>query len=354
MKERFRQAFASITPPRSDEALYDSVLQQESAAEEKPRRKIASKAILIPLAAVLGCMVFTMSAGAIYEGFQYLRGELVDGQTSTAEHIQSDVFFASTEHLTLAVEELISDGQVTYAILHYHALDDRGTELLNHDGFLPDDNPNRLNQCPRMESSYQTSFAYGTAEIDYLRKKTDRYFILQLELSEVSLDATDQEVRLYYTLDGAITSAALNITDLLERRVYQLECLGEEPEGIDVNYLVVSDLSYMVCGSSELSPQEREEMVWGNSILLLGDDPYYDPEDDWVNAYREDYISVGNGFAGGLEEPFADGSNLVLAGGAFFTGETIYEKNFRIPRIDSTQVSGLIFADAEYRLVPME
>lgn len=352
MKKRFHQAYASITPPRSDEALYQSVLQQSDAAQQ-PRRRILSKAVLIPLAAVLGCTAFTLSAGAVYEGFQYLRGTLVDDETSTAEHIQSEVYFASTEHLSLAVEELISDGQVTYAVLHYHALDDHGTELLNREGFLQDDNPNALNRLLRLESNYEVSYAFGASEIDYLRKKTDRYFLLTLELSQVPLDVTDQQVTLYYTIDGSEDTAVLQVTDLLERRMYRLASEDAAAEDIDAEYLIVSDLSYMVCGNSTLSPEENHDRIFGNSILLLGDDPYYDPDDDWSNAYHEDYIAVGNSFAGYTEIGAAE-SSLLLAGGAFYTGVTIYEQSFSIPRIDSTQVSGLVFADVEYQLIPIE
>lgn len=367
MKERFRRAYETVTPPRSDEALYQAVLEQ-SRPPARIRRRFSSKAFLIAAAAIVGCPLFALGAGAVYEQFHYLGHMLSDPETSATEHIQETLFTDSTEHICFTVEELLSDGQETHATVHFRALTDHGKYLMN-DVVLPEDNHNLRQHFLHLENETPISCAYGAAEIEELRTETDRYFHLKLSMSH--RPAVTDTLTLYYNITGAQRSTTLTVNDLLKVRYYTAECLSEDTDPYDVAYLAISDLSYslymnceetsdltmlfkrygLIEGDSEISEIDK------NSFLLLNGAGGEGP--------AADRVQIGNSSAGftvikGAQEQsdkpidMQTVFNAFYIGGEYHADQTMFSENYRIPTIDSAKVTGLILGGVEYRLVPMK
>lgn len=351
MKEQYNRIFNRINPEKSNEELFQAVLGK---AEKKTMTKKFSfkRAVIIPLAAVLGLSATAVTAGAVYNGIQYLQKSEIAKNQEIAEKIQSNIYEDSSENVKMTVEEYISDGLVIYATVHYEALNDKGKEWLNSYEKIEH---SLLSIVPKISDwGHAESHSYGNFEIEEFRTETDRYFRIELEIA--SRDYGGEKVKFNYILDNAVRTVELDTECNVDVKWYELKSDENATDLFTPKYLVLSDISCTVYGMNhKVYAESRDGRGWSQWSLLPEDfdhDEFLDIT--FINSDGSTYKPMG-GFMLGAGTPMEENryTDLKIISGAyhFFDWE---EQKHGQESINSEDVAGISICGVTYELIPIE
>ncbi len=250
MKERYNRFMENITPEKSDEELFKTVLSKAGKKEKikMTEKKILKKAVMIPVAAAMALTLSVAGGAAIYNGFSYLRQSELTQSPDVAQSIQTEVFSDSTEHIKMTVEEYVSDGISAYATVKYEALDDIGRKWLSYKKF--DNSVLCLLPCTLEYGSRfgGVSHSFGNIEIEELKTENERYFMITLKCES---DEYDGGITLRYTMGigGGLYEAPME-KQTLEIKSYTLSGNEQASKYFTPTHLKISDLSFVVYGEN--------------------------------------------------------------------------------------------------------
>ncbi len=347
MKNDIRNAFEKISPVRSDDEIFTNVIRRSNMNTDKKKNIKLRKAIITPVAAVIGLFATAVTAGAIYEGIQYLQRSEYGQIEEIEEKINTFVYEDSTENIKMTVEEVLSDGQKTIMSVHYEALNDTGKAWL--DNAVLGNEINKIGSLRIADDSINVSHSIGTFEIDEYRTDYDRYFYIELEAFNEPLN-TDS-VTLLYSLDTGGKSTEISISDICRRRRYKLKSDKHGTDLFTPEYIDISDLTYTVYGmNNAVYVEERDERGY-RIYFVIPDD--YDIDFSFVLADGSVFETMPHSYFGSIEASeetmFTD---LKICHGNY---DTFVEEEQRWKYIfPSQEIVGVNICGVTYELVPIE
>ncbi len=329
MKERYSRFMDNITPERSDEELFRTVLDRADKKEKikMTEKKILKKVVMIPVAAAVALTLSVAGGAAIYNGVNHLRSSEIAQSPEVAESIRTEVFSDSTEHIKMTVEEYVSDGISAYATVKYEALDERGKNWLTGSKFIHED----LCLVP-CSIEYGSDFggvshSFGNFEIEEMRTETERYFYVELICSA---DDYDGGIALKYTMGigGGLFETPMEKCTV-ETKVFTLSSNEQASEYFTPTHLKISDLSYVIYGMQNgIYESWRSENGNGVKSILPEEDKYALYDNLTIKAVTEngEKIDLEKGWSFGSQDP---------AEGNFYTDLKICSSNYT--RVDYEQ-----------------
>ncbi len=361
MKERYTKIFENITPQRSDEELLNAVLRKAENNMEK--KKMGKKTFIIPLAAALALTVGAVGVTAAFNA-EYLRG-IFGTDESISENIRNYVFQDSDEHISVAVEECLSDGQCTYLTVHYQALDEEGQKWLAGNNLIDDNDTYRYTPLTIQpvfkevtDVFYPVSYSVGTQELIEYRTETDKYFCAYFEADSRHY-GTEQARFSYLLTDGTVRKTTLDISNNMEEKWFELNAEESPSEFYIPKYLVLSELSFSIYGENTGVYEDNsipEKGLWSFSSLMTHEqvmaDAIHDISlvlDDGSQIEFEDYGFSYLGSA--VAHEYNRYTDINIASGSF-TDHKYKDDSFSMalnnPDID--RIVGLQIGDVYYEL----
>ncbi len=352
MKERYNKLFNSIAPKMSNDELLRTVLGK---AEKKTMTKKFSikKTIIIPIAAVLGLSATAVTAGAIYDGIQYIQRSKIAQNKGVAEKIQSFIYEDSNGNIKMTVEEYLSDGLAAFMTIHYEALTEDGKKWLNNFEKMYH---NDLSMHPKFDDwKYAVSNSYGNRELTEYRTETDRYFRLETEMSTRSYGG--KEITLNYLLGSVQKTVDLKADSNVEVYRYELKSEENPTDLFTPKYLEISDISFSILGMNhKVYKEERKKRGYSVYSIL--------PEDFDCNDYLDTTLIMNDGSeifigSGGwklgslrpLEENYF--TDLSICSGAYYVFDEKTQK-WHYESVEAENVKAVKLCGATYELIPME
>lgn len=275
MKERYSRFMDNITPERSDEELFRTVLAKADKKEKikMTEKKILKKAVVIPVAVAMALTLSIAGGAAIYSGFSHLRQSEIAQSPDVAQSIQTEVFSDSTEHIKMTVEEYVSDGITAFATVKYEALDDIGRNWLSYKNF--DNDLLCLKPCTVEYGSRfgGVSHSYGNFEIEELRTESERYFYIEMNCNS---DAYDGGIVLVYTtgMGGSLCELPMEKCTV-DIKSFTLSGNEQASEYFTPTHLKISDLSFTIYGMQNgIYESWRNERGNGVKSLLPDEEDY--------------------------------------------------------------------------------
>lgn len=358
MRENYKKAFDKLAPKRSDDELLKAVLGKAENNMEKKR--FNKKAIIVPVAAALALTVGTVGAVAALNA-EHLKG-LFGGNESITENIHSFVFEDSDEHVKMTVEECLSDGQCTYLTVHYQALDEQGEKWLAEEDFKDGSNyfePLSIHPVFKEVTDvyYPVNYSVGTQELPEYRTETDRYFCAYFEADSRHY-GTEQSRFTYVMSDGVSRKIALDISNNMEEKWFELNAEKSPSEFYIPKYLVLSELSFSIHGENTgayMDSSVPERNYWSFSSLMTDEEEEADAVHDirFVFADGSEYRPDGYAYlcsaVANEENRYTD---IDIAGGAFVKCEANDTGNFDVKfnAVDVDNIVGLYIGDVYYEL----
>ncbi len=244
MKERYSRFMDSITPERSNDELFRTVIEKADKKEKikKTEKKVLKKAVVIPVAAAMALTLSIAGGAAIYNGFSYLRQSEIAQSTEVAENIQTEVFTDSSEHVKISVEEYVSDGLTAIATVKYEAIDDYGKEWLADYNFTKgyDSSKLSLNPCKLVSCSY------GKSELEEMRTETERCFTLNLSCCGDGYDS----ITFRYIMNNYDFREVQFEKCTVEPKSFTLSGEEQASEYFTPTHLKITDLSFVIYGEN--------------------------------------------------------------------------------------------------------
>ncbi len=356
MRENYKKAFDKLAPKRSDDELLKAVLGKAENNMEK--KKFNKKAIIVPVAAALALTVGTVGAVAALNA-EHLKG-VFGGNESITENIHSFVFEDSDEHVKMTVEEYLSDGQCTYLTVHYQALDEEGEKWLAEEDFTDNNYYEQLSIHPIFKEVtdvyYPVSYSVGTQELNEYKTETDRYFCAYFEADSRHY-GTEQSRFTYIMSDGVTRATALDISNNMEEKWFELNAEESPSEFYIPKYLVLSELSFSIYGENTGAYEDNsipEKGFWSFSASMTHEQAMADAVhdisfvlDDGSRIKLDSYSSLGSAVA----HEYNRYTDINIASGCF-TEHKYKDDSFTMalnsPDID--RIVGLQIGDVYYEL----
>lgn len=266
MKQEYNSFFDKITSERSDRQLLDGAIRE--AEKRMNKKKNTKKALLIPIAAALSLVVGAVGVGAAF-GYEHLT-TLFGGNESLLTEIQSNVFEDSDGHVSVAIEQLVSDGRHVHAAVSYTAIDDVGIEWLSGQSFK-----NEEFHCSVLELTHRggvntpddKTWQYGSIEVDELRTETRRCFYSIAGFADDVWYDDNLCATFTYPVVGGFRSAQIDVTSTMETKRYRVEGTERCSDYLTPTYLDISALSYALYARDDYGMIEREELPNGGYQL---------------------------------------------------------------------------------------
>lgn len=357
MRENYRKAFDKLAPKRSDDELLRAVLGK---ADNMERKKLNKKAMIVPVAAAL-----TLTLGAVGVtaalNTEHLR-EVFGSNESITENIHNYVFEDSDEHIQMTVDEYLSDGQCTYLTVHYQALDEEGEKWLAEEDFTDNNNcyePLSIHPIFKEVTDvfYPVSYQANTQELTEYRTEADRYFCVYFEAS--SRHYGTEKSRFNYLLsDGVSRKTALDISNNMEEKWFELNSEQSPSEFYIPKYLVLSELSFSIYGENTGAYENNsvpENGWWSFSSLMTHEQSMADAVhdisfvlDDGSRIRLKNYYSSCLGSA--VAHEYNRYTDINIASGCFVQRDRNNDLEMSLEEVDFDNIVGLKFGDVYYEL----
>lgn len=245
MKHEIKKYFDGITSERSDEEFLRGAI--ERAEDDMKKHRTFKKAVIIPFAAAVTIAVCGVGVGAAY-GFEHLT-EVFKGNENITAEIQTNIFSDTDGHVSVTIEQLVSDGRHVHAAVHYEALDEVGQEWLSKDEvFLTNDyNCNELLNIKHLDENgnEENPGSYGSIEITEQRTETDRYFYTKCEVYKEYWDQDKLDMIFNYPMRGGLLEKAqFEIVSTLVSKEYKIVGNERSSKYLTPTHIDISALSY--------------------------------------------------------------------------------------------------------------
>ncbi len=337
MREKYNELFSTIKPQTEDKALLNAVVAQAQQEKSAVKKHIFKRVAFVPAVALLIVSIAAISVGAVYGGIQYLRTNNMYAQNeNVAQSIKTQVYSDENEHVRIVVDEVLSDNQLVYAVVHYEALTDIGRD------WLDDVKVNDLSINPKMEE--HLNFYCSVEELDNYRADNERYYCLELT---TSADVKGSQVEFNYVMPddsgkSVMVTADVDISGSVARILYKLEGKGSPSEYYTPDCISVSNMTYTIYGFDNGCYEEDEN----------GEMPMSDPKfvDELLSCeiylVMSDSTMVKLGATGGFTpiEPSSETNNtdFIIVGGSISDTS-----------IEPENVIGLELGGIYYELTPI-
>lgn len=331
--------------------IWQNVLNQEEKAAPKNRRFSVKRCAAIATAAAC---VAVFASPLISSGIESLMRKMYPQSEKIAEKIETSVFEDNDGHVKMTVEEMLSDMQSVYMIVHYEALDETGKEwLANRDftrPFISDDTGAYFDFGLGVRLEEERSGSFGNSEIEENRTENERWFYVTCESQHVN-NENKRGAFGYYMTDGA-KSTWLDIGTNVETYVYELTSDESPSDRFTPKYLTVSELSFTVFAEniSVYTRYVENGIYHEESLLSIEEIIEIEESVCFVMADGEKIPVAINGAMGSLEP---DESNyycdLLLFDGThvYFNEET---QSYEHRTIDAENIVGLEIMGVYYDL----
>ncbi len=299
MKHEIKRYFDAITSERSDEDFLRGAL--ERAEEDMKKHRTFKKAVIIPIAAAVTIAVCGVGVGAAY-GFEHLT-EVFKGNENITSEIQTDIFSDTDGHVSVTIEQLVSDGRHVHAAVHYEALDEVGQEWLSKDESfgITKDYVNGINQLLKIESFADNGMAYnwsaGSTELKAYRTENERFFYSVAEFCQDVWDKDSFGAVFTYPTSTGIRTADIDVTVTMEIRGYKIIGDSVSSKYMTPVYLDISPLSYSLYAEVSDGVFMEEKLPDGGYRRRLGV-----PFEEYMAEVTDKELSL----------VFANGEKLVL------------------------------------------
>lgn len=299
MKHEIKKYFDGITSERSDKDFLRGAI--ERAEDDMRKHRTFKKAVIIPVAAAVTIAVCGVGVGAAY-GFEHLT-EVFKGNENITAEIQNNIFSDTDGHVSVTIEQLVSDGRHVHAAVHYEALDEVGQEWLSKDESfgITKEYINGINHVLKIESYADNGMSYnwstGSTEIKEYRTENERYFYSVAELSNDIWDKDTISAVFTYPTSTGIRTTDVDITGTMEISRYKVIGDGVSSKYMTPVYLDISPLSYSLYAEVADGVFMEEKLPDGGYRR-------------WRDVSLEEYIDEVTDKE--LSLIFADGERLVL------------------------------------------
>ena len=245
MKHEINRYFDTITSHKSDEEFLSGALGK--AEVNMKNHRLSRKAIVLPIAAAVTIAVCGIGVGAAY-GFEHLT-EVFKGNENITAEIQNNIFSDTDGHVSVTIEQLVSDGRHVHAAVHYEALDEVGKEWLAKDEmFITDDySSNDLLNIKYLDENgdEEDPGSYGSIEITEQRTDTDRYFYTKCMVHDEHWDQDKLDMIFNYPMRGGLLKKAqFDVVNTLETRQYKIVGNERSSKYLTPTHIDISALSY--------------------------------------------------------------------------------------------------------------
>lgn len=259
MKEKYNELFSAVKPQTDDKALLNAVVAQAQQEKSAVKKHIFQRVAFVPAVALLIVSIAAISVGAVYGGIQYLKTSKYGQNEEVAQSIQSFVFSDSSKHINMTVEELLSDGQKTIAVVHYEALTDEGKVWLEEREFSVDTivssqlEADALGIMP-LDFLVHTAFTHTTDEISETNAEGRYYRLLFMQNGR---DTGEMELEFNYGMlnddgESVALSEILNVDCGIEPLRFEIcdaENIGEHVQPI---YIELTNLTFGIYGVTDI------------------------------------------------------------------------------------------------------
>ncbi len=342
MKWKYNRLFDKITPVGGDEEFVKSVLRKAEKMEIKKKLSF-KKAVIMPIAAIIGLFATAITAGAIYEGIQFLQKSEYTQINEFTEKISTFVYEDSNDNMKMTVEEAITDGKLSIVTIHYQALNDEGIKGFDRI-YVPFSS--NSNDKLRIDVGYACG-STTTTELEEYRTEKDRYYLLTCCRDRIPTDTSDDEIIIKYSFGNLIEKTAIISPDeIFEKKWYRLKSDKHGTDLFTPEYIELSDLTYTVYG------MQHKVMNESRSQIILPED--FDCRRDIgfslvMNDGTEINLDDCSGYLGNLTPDVTNmHNNLIVCDGQFLEDERYY-RYIPVEKIIGVKICGII-----YELVPIE
>ena len=293
MKREYNAFFDKVTSERSDRQLLEGALREAEKIMQK--KKINRKALTVPIAAALSLVVVAVGVGAAF-GYEHLT-TIFGGNESLLSEIQTNVFEDNDGHVSVAIEQLATDGRYMHAFVHYTALDEQGQEWLNEKEFIRDIVDERGHYHSYLINLIYTDDelplgypSYGSScfEIEEQRTETDRYFYLYRSLGH-PVEWYNDDFKQYFgyvLTDNEIRVPQLTGYEVTVSTRYRI--VGDErcSKYITPTYLELSPFSFVLYADDDYGMITHEDLPSGGYAEYINiSDEEYDREVSDLDFY---------------------------------------------------------------------
>jgi len=280
-KKDFNNAIDTILPTNGiKEDIWDNIqISKRKSHTTKTWLSLAASLVFI-------CMII-YSIPVIAAEIQSRLLEKMPTYEPLAEHIETNIFSKTDDHLSITVDELLSDGMAVYMFVHYTALDDIGREWLSeyscpYQGYDP-----KLNLQPYIEdySKSSANYSFPTFEQTELATENERYFIVAFE--STSRDYNSKQGIFNFPMIDKNESTIIDVSSNIEILSYELHSDERISEIYQPTYVELSPMSFVIyaknngvyeqIGNREtwLMTHEELELLEQTSYLLMEDGSKY-------------------------------------------------------------------------------
>lgn len=355
----------SVSEEKQEE-VWKAVLDRTEAGNKKKRsiprwRGAAAAAVIVCVLAVSG----TAFADDIQEFF---KGILTQNE-NVKNDVEENVFSDTDGHVSMQVEELLSDEMVILATIRYEALDATGQEwLASFDPEVPfnaEDPADWNDAILQMEPDSQgntvengVNCSVGCEALKEYTTEKEKIFFLNIQASE-SAPALEQVILTYEMTDKLYTATLDTSTNV---PVYEYDLSLRNHEAVSKYYtptvLRISKLSYCVYGFNHgLYEDYSNEAAgfFGGRILL--DNSQYEAEIFRSVSFEtqdETWTTVETGWMlGDIARALKDEKKdtLVCSNSLFREAERLYDPEAEDVILDPAEITGLRIGEAEYDAV---
>ncbi len=331
--------------------IWQSVINHQEESTPQKRRFTVKRFAAV---AVLTACVAIFATPMISSGVESLMRKMYPQSEKIADKIETSVFEDNDGHVKMTVEEMLSDMQSVYMIVHYEALDETGKEwLANRDFTQPfscADTGAYFSFGLGVRFEEERSGSFGNFEIEENRTENERWFYVICE-SEYVNNETKCGMFGYYMTDGA-KSTRLDIGTNVETYVYELNADKSPSDRFVPKYLTVSELSFTILAEniSVYSIQENGSGWRMERLISIEEQNEVENSTYFVMADGEKVPVAINGGMGSLEP---DESNyycdLSLFDGThdYFNEET---QSYEHRTMDAENIVGLEIMGVYYEL----
>lgn len=276
MKHEINRIFDRITSEKSDGEFLSQALRK--AETDMKKHTFSKKALAVPFAATLTLAVGVVGVGAAYN-YAHLTELFGDNENISVE-IQTDIFTDSDGHVSVTMEQLVSDGRHVHAAVHYEALDEAGREWLDNDvSFLL--NSYGCNELVNIkyldeEGKEKDPGSYGGIELAEHRTDTDRYFYTKCRVHDEDWGAETMDMVFNYPMCGTLKKAEFSVEKTLETKRYKITGDERSSKYLTPTYLDISALSYVLYGNDDFGLVKIEALPGGGyrQYISVPDDDF--------------------------------------------------------------------------------
>ena len=276
-KEEYLEVIEKIT---EDKMIKNIVWNKINKTEKKEKERSLLKKCTFAAAAVAIVCVAGVSVPAVASEIRSLILRETPSYEPLADSIETAVFSKSDDHITVSVDELLTDGIVVDMTVKYTALDETGKKWLETFEAYTSQGNYPLNIKPYMPNTieYGVNYSYGTFELEDRAAENERVYRLMLNVSGRTY--SDNQGVFTFPMTDTTEKAILDISGNLEIRSFSLKASESASDYYTPTYIEISPMSFVIYANNHGVYERFQESDYREERWLLPDEEIDSLEDN--------------------------------------------------------------------------